>query len=226
MNESILLVEDEPGLCKTLTLRLQKAGYVVDTAEDGVGGYDKAVESTFDLIILDVALPLKNGFDICRDLRQVGLATPILMLTARTQTVDKVVGLKLGADDYVTKPFATLELLARIEALLRRVPIRTGQGVLEFPPIRLDMRRMEVSRDGKPVYLTVREFQLLRYLMERTGSAIPRKELLRCVWGYDNGTYTRTVDMHIASLRKKLEKDPSEAELIVTVSNVGYKFVA
>ena len=224
MNESILLVEDEPGLRKTLTLRLQKTGYVVDTADDGVAGYDKALDSPFDLIILDVNLPLLNGFDVCRDLRQVGLATPILILTARTQTVDKVVGLKLGADDYVTKPFATMELLARIEALLRRVPIRTGQGVLEVPPVRLDMRRMEVSREGKPVYLTVREFQLLRYLMERAGSAVPRKELLRSIWGYDSGIFTRTVDMHIASLRKKLEKKPSEAELILTVSNVGYKY--
>src|SRR5215469_12303080 len=133
MNESILLVEDEPGLRKTLSLRLQKSGYIVDTADDGIAGYDKALDSPFDLIILDVSLPLRNGFDVCRDLRQVGLATPILILTARTQTVDKVVGLKLGADDYVTKPFATAELLARIEALLRRVPIRSGQGVLEVP---------------------------------------------------------------------------------------------
>jgi two-component system alkaline phosphatase synthesis response regulator PhoP len=225
MNESVLLVEDEPGLRKTLALRLQKTGYVVDTADDGVDGYEKALGSPFDLIILDVNLPLRNGLDVCRDLRQAGLATPILILTARTQVVDKVIGLKLGADDYVTKPFATMELLARIEALLRRVPVRTGQGVLEISPIRLDLRRMEVSREGKPIYLTVREFQLLRYLMERAGSAVPRKELLRSVWGYEGGTFTRTVDMHIASLRKKLEKDPSEAELILTVSNVGYKFV-
>src|SRR5215469_6017881 len=146
MNESILLVEDEPGFRKTLTLRLQKTGYVVDTADNGVAGYDKALDSPFDLIILDVNLPLLNGFDVCRDHRQVGLATPILILTARTQTIDKVVGLKLGADDYVTKPFATMELLARIEALLRRVPVRTGQSVLQLPPVRLDMRRMEVSR--------------------------------------------------------------------------------
>jgi two-component system, OmpR family, alkaline phosphatase synthesis response regulator PhoP len=174
---------------------------------------------------LDVALPLRDGFDICRDLRQAGIGTPILILTARTQTVDKVVGLKLGADDYVTKPFASMELLARIEALLRRVPIRTGHGVLDIGSLRLDMRRMEVTREGNPVYLTVREFQLLRYLMERPGSAVPRAELLRSVWGYDTGSFTRTVDVHIASLRKKLEKQPASPELIVTVSNVGYKFV-
>jgi DNA-binding response OmpR family regulator len=146
------------------------------------------------------------------------------MLTARTQTSDKVVGLKLGADDYVTKPFSSAELLARIEALLRRVPIRTGQGVLEFGPVRLDLRRTEVTRDGKPVYLTVREFQLLRYLMERAGSAIPRAELLRSVWGYNTSSFTRTVDVHVASLRRKIERDPSAPELILTVSNAGYKF--
>lgn len=224
MRENILLVEDERSLRKTLTLRLQKANYVVETAQDGVEGLDKAMDQAFDLILLDLALPLKDGFDVCRDLRQAGIATPILMLTARTQTSDKVVGLKLGADDYVTKPFSSAELLARIEALLRRVPIRTGQGVLEFGPVRLDLRRTEVTRDGKPVYLTVREFQLLRYLMERAGSAIPRAELLRSVWGYNTSSFTRTVDVHVASLRRKIERDPSAPELILTVSNAGYKF--
>ena len=224
MRENILLVEDERSLRKTLTLRLQKANYVVETAQDGVEGLDKAMDQAFDLILLDLALPLKDGFDVCRDLRQAGIATPILMLTARAQTSDKVVGLKLGADDYVTKPFSSAELLARIEALLRRVPIRTGQGVLEFGPVRLDLRRTEVTRDGKPVYLTVREFQLLRYLMERAGSAIPRAELLRSVWGYNTSSFTRTVDVHVASLRRKIERDPSAPELILTVSNAGYKF--
>jgi two-component system alkaline phosphatase synthesis response regulator PhoP len=224
MRENILLVEDERSLRKTLTLRLQKANYVVETAQDGVEGLDKAMDQAFDLILLDLALPLKDGFDVCRDLRQAGIATPILMLTARTQTSDKVVGLKLGADDYVTKPFSSAELLARIEALLRRVPIRTGQGVLEFGPVRLDLRRTEVTRDGKPVYLTVREFQLLRYLMERAGSAIPRAELLRSVWGYNTSSFTRTVDVHVASLRRKIEREPSTPELILTVSNAGYKF--
>jgi len=224
MRENILLVEDERSLRKTLTLRLQKANYVVETAQDGVEGLDKAMDQAFDLILLDLALPLRDGFDVCRDLRQAGIATPILMLTARAQTSDKVVGLKLGADDYVTKPFSSAELLARIEALLRRVPIRTGQGVLEFGPVRLDLRRTEVTRDGKPVYLTVREFQLLRYLMERAGSVIPRAELLRSVWGYNTGSFTRTVDVHVASLRRKIEREPSVPELILTVSNTGYKF--
>jgi two-component system alkaline phosphatase synthesis response regulator PhoP len=226
MNENILLIEDEHSLRKTLSVRLSKAGYVVDTAADGVTGFEKAMDIPFDLIILDVALPFRNGFDVCRDLRQAGLATPILILTARTQTVDKVVALKLGADDYVTKPFAAIELLARIEALLRRVPIRTGQGILESGALRMDLRRMEVTRGSKPVHLTVREFQLLQYLMERAGSVIPRTELLRSVWGYYAGSFTRTVDMHVASLRKKLEKEPSAPELIVTISNTGYKFIS
>jgi two-component system alkaline phosphatase synthesis response regulator PhoP len=227
MNENILLVEDEQELRQTLTARLKKVGYVVDTAADGVEGFNKAIETPFDLIILDVALPLRSGFDVCRDLRQAGLATPIVILTARTQTVDKVLGLKLGADDYVTKPFAARELLARIEALLRRVTIRSGQGqgLHEFGPFRIDFRRMEVTRDSTPVYLTAREFQLLRYLIERPERAISRTELLNSVWNYNTGSFTRTVDMHISGLRKKLEKDPTSPEFVVTVPNVGYKFI-
>jgi two-component system alkaline phosphatase synthesis response regulator PhoP len=224
MRERLLLVEDERALQKTLTARLQKAGYVVEAATDGIEGFEKAVDNAFDLILLDLALPLRDGFDVCRDLRQAGIATPILILTARSQTTDKVVGLKLGADDYVTKPFSAAELMARIEALLRRVQVRTGHGMIEIGPIRLNMRRMEVTRDANPIYLTVREFQLLRYLMERAGSTVPRTELLRSVWGYDSGSFTRTVDVHIASLRKKIEKDPASPELILTVSSSGYKF--
>ena len=148
-----------------------------------------------------------------------------MFLSARHQTYDKVVGLKLGADDYVTKPFKAIELIARIEALLRRVPIRSGQGVHQFGSIRADLRRAEVTRDNKPLYLSAREFQLLRYFIERAGSSIPRVELLRSVWGYENGTLTRTVDMHVASLRDKLEENPRHPVLIVTVPGVGYKFV-
>ena len=156
MNENILLVEDEEALRMTLTDRLRSEGYVVDFAGDGEQGFDKATRLPFDLIILDVMLPLRNGFDLCRDIRQAGLATPILLLTARGQTVDKVVGLKLGADDYVTKPFDTLELMARIEALLRRLPARAGQGLFQFGPVRIDVRGTKVTREGKPVYLSAR----------------------------------------------------------------------
>jgi len=225
MRENILLVEDEQALRSTLSVRLQGEGYVVDTAADGVEGFEKATTKPFDLIILDIMLPYRSGLDICRDIRQAGLATPILFLTARHQTTDKVIGLKLGADDYVTKPFKAVELIARIEALLRRVPIRSGHGVHQFGSIRVDIRRAEVTKDEKPVYLSAREFQLLRYFIERAGSTVPRAELLRSVWGYDSNTMTRTVDMHVASLREKLEENPRHPELIVTVAGVGYKFV-
>lgn len=224
MNESILLIEDEQALRSTLSVRLRGEGYMVDTAVDGAEGFEKATTQPFDLIILDIMLPYRSGLDICRDVRQAGFATPILFLTARHQTNDKVIALKLGGDDYVTKPFKAAELLARIEVLLRRVPIRTGQGIHQFGSIRVDLRRGEVTRDDKPIYLSAREFQLLRYLIERAGNTVPRVELLRSVWGYDSGTLTRTVDMHVASLREKLEENPKHPVLIVTSPGVGYKF--
>lgn len=223
MNESILLVEDEEGLRMTLSDRLRSEGYVVDFAADGKEGFEKATRSPYDLIILDVMLPYRNGFDICRDIRREGLATPILLLTARDQTVEKVLGLKLGADDYVTKPFDTLELMARIEALLRRGGA-ASQNIYQFGPIRIDVRGTKVTRDGIPVYLSAREFQLLRYFAEHVGETLSRDELLREVWGYDAATFTRTVDVHVASLRQKLEKDPKHPEFITTVAGLGYKF--
>jgi two-component system alkaline phosphatase synthesis response regulator PhoP len=224
MNESILLIEDEEALRVTLTDRLRSEGYVVDEAGDGTEGYDKAIRLAFDLIIVDVMLPGRNGFDVCRDIRRAGLATPVLLLTARDQTVDKVVGLKLGADDYVTKPFDTLELMARIEALLRRTPSRAAQGIYKFGAVQVDIRRTEVLRDGKPVYLSAREFQLLRYFIQHAGATLSREELLRQVWGYDVATFTRTVDVHVASLRQKLENNPKNPKWIVTVSGLGYRF--
>ena len=225
MRESILLIEDEQALQSTLSLRLRGEGYVVDTAADGIEGFEKATTLPFDLIILDIMLPYRSGLDVCRDIRQAGLATPVLFLSARHQTVDKVTGLRLGADDYVTKPFKAAQLVARIEALLRRVPIRTGHGVHQFGTLKVDLRRAEVTRNGKSVYLSAREFQLLRYLIEHAATTIPRTELLRSVWGYDENTLTRTVDMHVASLREKLEENPRRPELIVTVLGVGYKFL-
>ncbi len=225
MNESILVIEDEPALRTTLSDRLRAEKYVVDTAADGNDGFDKASSRPFDLIIMDIMLPGRSGLDVCRDLRAAGMATPIMILTVRNETVDKVVGLKLGADDYVTKPFEAAELLARVEVLLRRVPIHAGQGTYEFGSFRVDVRQGQVTRDGKPVYLTAREFQLLRYLIERSGSTIPRGELLKSVWGYSADIFTRTVDTHVFSLRKKLEENPKSPELLLTVSGVGYKFI-
>lgn len=225
MNESILLIEDEEAICTTLGDRLRREGYVLETSADGNEGFEKALNEPYDLIILDLMLPHRNGLEVCRQLRASGMATPILILTVRNETVDKVVGLKLGADDYVTKPFEAAELLARIEVLLRRVRTHAGQGVFEFGSIRVDMRQGLVTRSGTPVYLTAREFHLFRYLIERAGAAIPRQELLRSVWGYDADLLTRTVDTHVFSLRQKLEDVPSMPQFILTVSGVGYKFV-
>jgi two-component system alkaline phosphatase synthesis response regulator PhoP len=226
MNECILLVEDEEGLRMTLSDRLRSEGYAVDFAADGDEGLNKATSQPFDLIILDIMLPNRSGLDVCRDVRIAGLATPILLLTARDQTADKVIGLKLGADDYVTKPFDTLELMARVEALLRRSPGRATHMVLQLGPLRMDVRATEVTRDGKEVALSAREFQLLRHFMEHSGATLSRSELLQEVWGYEDGTFTRTVDVHIASLRQKLEKDPKHPELILTVPGMGYKLKA
>ncbi|HTP70036.1 MAG TPA: response regulator transcription factor [Dongiaceae bacterium] len=226
MNEHILVVEDEAALRTALEVRLKGEGYILDSAVDGEEALRKATGLPFDLIVLDVMLPIRGGFDVLRDIRQKGMATPILMLTVRDQLVDKVVGLNLGADDYMTKPFEAAELVARIQALLRRVPVRTGQGVYAIGPIRVNVARGEVMKSGVVVELTRRELELLCYLMERKGTTVLRSELLRAIWGYDAGAFTRTVDTHIASLRRKLEDKPGEPQLILTVPNVGYKIQA
>ena len=227
MDRRILLVEDEPGLVMTLCDRLRSEGYQVESAADGPSGLDQASTPAFDLIILDIMLPRKNGLDVCRDLRQRGIATPILMLTARGQTVDKVVGLKIGADDYLTKPFEMMELLARVEVLLRRAPpyasAAAAGDVYQFGPIRVDLRRTEVVRNGKPLALSAKEFQLLRYLLEHRGTTVSRETLLSEVWGYGGVTSSRTVDVHVAWLRQKLEEDPHQPQWILTVHGLGYK---
>lgn len=234
MNQRILLVEDEPGLLMTLTDRLVSEGFAVETATDGETGLQRALAESFDLIILDVGLPRKNGFDVCRDLRQRSVGVPVIMLTARGQVVDKVVGLKIGADDYVTKPFEMMELLARIEALLRRVPPTTSAAggvagesgdVYSFGVIHADFRRAEVTREGQRLELSAREFKLLRYLIEHRGATISRDELLNEVWGYNAMPSTRTVDVHIAWLRQKLEPNPHYPQFILTIHGLGYKFV-
>jgi two-component system alkaline phosphatase synthesis response regulator PhoP len=223
-----LLVEDEPGLVLTLTDYLTTEGYSVESASDGNSGLERAIGEKFDIILLDVMLPHKNGFDVCRDLRERGVDTPILMLTARGQLIDKVLGLKIGADDYLPKPFEPLELLARMEALLRRSlsKLTTSSGEsYSFGDIRVDFRRTEVSRDGKPIELSALEFRLLRYFLEHRGETLSRDELLDNVWRYDPSVYSRTVDVHVSSLRQKIERDPAKPELIVTVYGLGYKFL-
>ncbi len=231
--ERILLVEDEPSLMLTLSDRLKSEGYRVEPAMTGDAAEALALAEPFDLIVLDVMLPGKNGFDVCRDLRQRGLSTPILMLTARTQVVDRVVGLKLGADDYLTKPFEAIELLARIEALLRRSRpndgglrgAATSGDACRFGDVEIDWKKAEVRRAGMPVGLSALELKLLRYLVERHGEVIGRDELLDRVWGYDASAQTRTVDVHMASLRQKLEPIPAHPRYLVTVHRIGYKFV-
>ena len=228
MNKHILLVEDEEALRMTLSDRFESEGYQIECAADGKAGYEVAMRGSYDLILLDVMLPKKNGFDVCRDLRKAGNVIPILMLTARGQIIDKVLGLKIGADDYLTKPFEMMELIARVEALLRRAPfVQIEQnGIHEFGPLRIDLRGTSVSRDGRIVPLSAREFQLLRYFVEHRGATLSRDVLLKDVWGYNADAFTRTVDVHVASLRQKLENDPKQPALIVTVLGLGYKFAA
>ena len=226
MKQKILMVEDEPGLVLTLCDRLMSEGYDVDSREDGESGLEQALAQTYDLIMLDVMLPKKSGFDVCRKLRQSGVQTPVLMLTARNQVVDKVVGLQIGADDYLTKPFDMMELLARIEALLRRSLVKPSEAVMayQFGSVKVDFRKAEVLRDGAGVTLSAREYQLLKYLIEHRGETISRERLLSDVWGYDATPETRTVDVHMAWLRQKLEENPRYPQYLLTLRGLGYKF--
>ena len=222
----LLLVEDEPGLVLTLRDRLTREGYSVDTSADGESGLERAAGEAFDLVLLDVMLPRINGLDVLRELRKRGIETQVIMLTAKGQVADKVVGLKLGADDYVTKPFEMMELLARIEAKLRRAPSSTPpHDAYQFGAISIDFRKAEVTRDGLPIELAAREFQLLRYFIEHRGATLTREELLNEVWGYNAMPSTRTVDVHVAWLRQKLEPVVKHPQFILTVHGLGYKFV-
>jgi two-component system alkaline phosphatase synthesis response regulator PhoP len=221
----LLLVEDEPGLVLTLTDRLTREGYDVQSTGDGESALARATSEAFDLVLLDVMLPRLGGFDVVRELRKQSIETPVIMLTARSQIVDKVVGLKLGADDYVTKPFEMVELLARIEAKLRRAPAKAHPADgYQFGDIQMDFRRAEVTRRGEALDLSAREFQLLRYFIEHRGATLTREELLNEVWGYNAMPSTRTVDVHIAWLRQKIEPNPRHPQFILTIHGMGYKF--
>ena len=222
----LLVVEDEPSLALTLADRLLAEGYRVEVRGDGETALDAARETPFDLVILDVMLPGIDGFEVCRELRRTGGLIPVLMLTARSEVVDKVVGLKLGADDYLTKPFEMAELLARVEALLRRA---RGSGsaspdTYEFGSVHVDFRRAEVIRGGEAVALSAMEFRLLRCFVEHRGEVLSRDQLLDEVWGYDASPFSRTVDVHVASLRQKVEPNPSHPRFIITVHRLGYRF--
>jgi two-component system, OmpR family, alkaline phosphatase synthesis response regulator PhoP len=226
MSSRILLVEDEPGLVLTISDLLASEGYEVTAAGDGETAVAKAADGRFDLIVLDVMLPKKSGFEVCRDVRQRGIDAAILMLTAKTQVVDRVVGLKLGADDYLAKPFDPAELLARIEALLRRIqktkriPVRTFQ----FADIEIDFERATVLKGGQPLNLAAKELQLLRYLIDHRGLVVTREEALKTIWEYSSEVNSRTVDVHIAWLRQKIEQDPANPRHIHTIRARGYRF--
>ena len=222
----ILLIEDEPSLVLTLTDLLSEHGYIVESAMDGAGGLAKASSQRFDLIILDVMLPGKDGLQVCRELRAGGNNVVVLMLTAKTQLSDRVAGLKLGADDYLAKPFEPPELLARIEALLRRSDKQAPDRVsrFRFGEVEVDFEKGDVAKRGKRINLAGKELDLLRYLIDHRGTVVSRNDLLQTVWDYQPGVSSRTIDVHVAWLRQKLEDHPQNPRHIYTIRGVGYRF--
>ena len=223
---TVLTVEDDPAILRGLSDNLRFEGYQVITASDGETGYELQREKKPDLIVLDLMLPRMSGLEFCRKVRAEGIQTPILMLTARSEEPDRVLGLDLGADDYVAKPFSVRELMARVRALLRRSQPRTDlPDDLRFEGVEIDFRSYEARRRGQPVEMTRKEFAILRYLASRAGEVVTRDDLLNEVWGFESYPTSRTVDNHVAGLRAKLESDSSKPEHIKTVHGVGYKFV-
>jgi DNA-binding response OmpR family regulator len=222
----VLIIEDDQAMAVALRDGFSYEGYTVEVARDGATGLKLATDKAHDLIILDVMLPKVCGLDVCKHLRTGGNRTPIIMLTARGQEIDKVVGLKTGADDYVTKPFSFLELMARVEAILRRT--NRAEDAFEqaqFGDVVLNFKNLEAYKKGRSLDLSPREFKLLRYFLEHKGEVITRDQLLDAVWGYDGFPLTRTVDMHIAKLRHKIEDSPADPHYIITVHRAGYKFI-
>jgi DNA-binding response OmpR family regulator len=224
--KTILIIEDDPSIQRGLHDALTEEHFSVLSASDGEKGYQTAKRESISLIILDLMLPSKNGKEICRDLRNDGVQTPILMLTSKKQEMDKVLGLEIGADDYMTKPFSILELIARVKALLRRQSeIHSAINETQFGDVYVDFAKQEATRGKKKLKLSAKEFQLLKYFVEREGKVISRDALLDDVWGYDVTPTTRTVDNYILSLRKKIEAVPSKPKHLLTIHTAGYKFV-
>lgn len=223
----ILVIEDEPRMVIGLRDSLEYEGYEVSVACDGREGLDKASREKPDLILLDVMLPVMSGLDVCRDLRSQGIEVPIIMLTARSQEIDKVVGLEIGADDYVTKPFSIKELLARVRAHLRRAAKQVVEiETFQFSDVKLDFKKYRASKRGQELELSAREFDILKYLIRNRDKIVTREQLLDEVWGYTSSPITRTIDNHIAKLRQKIEDTPSDPQHIITVHRLGYRFVA
>jgi DNA-binding response OmpR family regulator len=223
----ILIVEDEPTIAATLQDDLEYEGYAVEVAGDGISALKRALEADFDVILLDIMLPQKDGLAVCRELRAAGRRTPVIMLTAKGQEIDKVLGLELGADDYVTKPYSPRELKARIKALLRRaVPNQTPQQVYEFGDVRVDFRSFELWRRGERVNLTAMEFKLLQVFLQHRGELLSIDRLLNEVWGKDAFLSERVIYTHVNNLRTKIEDNPSAPRYLISMRGLGYKFVA
>src|SRR3974390_3318163 len=222
----ILIVEDEPNMVAGLRDNFEYEGFRVNTAMDGVEGLEKALQDSPDLVILDAMMPRMSGLDVCRQLKAKRPSIPIIMLTARGQEVDKVVGLELGADDYVTKPFSIRELLARVKAVLRRTSVvPKDQDRRSFGEVEVDLRKCRGLRSGKAIDISSKEFELLKYFIVHSGETLSRDRLLEDVWGYDNYPSTRTVDTHLVRLRQKLEPNPDQPQYFLTVHGTGYRFV-
>jgi two-component system alkaline phosphatase synthesis response regulator PhoP len=226
MKSKILIVEDEPAMVAGLRDNFEYEGYEVISAEDGISGLERALADAPDLVVLDVMMPRMSGLDVCKQLKAKRPAVPIIMLTARGQEIDKVVGLELGADDYVTKPFSIRELMARVKAVLRRASTSApASEIYRFSDVEVNVRSNEVRRNGELVDLSSKEFALLAYFIAHPVETLSRDRLLDAVWGYENYPNTRTVDTHIVHLRQKLEPNPEEPRFILTVHGSGYKFV-
>jgi DNA-binding response OmpR family regulator len=227
MTPKILIVEDEEDLARGLEINLRQEGYAVLKAATGESGIKLAIKESPHLVILDIMLPGMNGLDVCRELRQKGFDAPVIMLTAKGEEVDRVVGLELGADDYLTKPFGLRELLARVRVQLRRLPSRAAGSIsrYRFGSVEIDFNRCRAVRKGQPVELTAKEYDILKLLVRRRGEIVTRDQMLTGVWGYEATMTTRTVDNHILRLRQKLEEDPANPAYILSVYGEGYKFV-
>lgn len=224
--KKILIIEDDPAIRAGLNESLSKEGYTITEADSGDKGYTFALSGGYDLILLDLILPIKDGVEICKDLRSEGVKTPIIMVTSRKEEIDKILGLEIGADDYVTKPFSIRELLARVKALIRRSTYEPGDiEEVTFADLTINFKKQEMIKGANPVKLSATEYRILHYFIDHEGEVISRDKFLDEVWGYDSYPTTRTVDNYILSLRKKIEDDPSNPKHLLTAHKVGYKFV-
>ncbi|GIK23427.1 MAG: response regulator transcription factor [Ignavibacterium sp.] len=224
--KKLLIIEDDPATLNGLEETFSEENFQVTTSISGQMGFDKAMHESYDLIILDLVLPEKNGIDICKDLRKNGINTPVLMLTGKKDEIDKIIGLEIGADDYVTKPFSLREVVARVKALLRRPQeLRPEIEEYSFSDVYFNFRKQEAKKGSNPVDFSVMEYKVIKYFVQREGEVIDRNKLLDEVWGYENYPSTRTVDNFIMNLRKKIEDDPSNPKHLLTVHRAGYKFV-